>query len=306
MLYRLFRSFFFGNYFYGLCAAALSVESCLQQSAALNSVAYYTVVFAATVLYYTYAYLDDTNPNADNERSRWYERNRQLVLYSQILLTAVFVVSMIVFIVEQPLHLFQFSFYYWCILLVFPLTAVLYYGVQMPWMCQYNLRDTGWLKPFFIGFVWAGAVSVYPVLFSDLAKGEVYHLGLFKILLFVKNFMFITVLCIMFDIKDYANDHNSELKTFVVHLGLRKTIFYILLPLCVIGLGVFLSYALVNHFSLLRIILNTIPFILLIFVAYSMYQRKSILYYLAVIDGLMLVKAICGSLGVILGSILRN
>ncbi len=281
---------------------ALSVESCLQLSAGLNSVAYYGVVFAATVLYYTYAYLDDTNPNADNERSRWYERNRRLVLGSQVLLTTVFVVSMIVFIVEQPLHLFKVPLYYLCILLVFPLTAVLYYGVQMPTFKRYNLRDTGWLKPFFIGFVWAGAVSVYPVLFVDLAKGTIYRFGLFKLLLFIKNFMFITVLCIMFDIKDYADDHNSELKTFVVHLGLRKTIFYILLPLCVLGLGVFLGYAFVNHFPLLRIVLNTIPFVLLIFVAYSMYQRKSILYYLAVIDGLMLVKAICGSLGILLTS----
>ena len=281
---------------------ALSVESCLQLSAGLNSVAYYGVVFAATVLYYTYAYLDDTNPNADNERSRWYERNRRLMLGSQVLLTTVFVVYMIVFIVEQPLHLFKVPLYYLCILLVFPLTAVLYYGVQMPTFKRYNLRDTGWLKPFFIGFVWAGAVSVYPVLFVDLAKGTIYRFGLFKLLLFIKNFMFITVLCIMFDIKDYADDHNSELKTFVVHLGLRKTIFYILLPLCVLGLGVFLGYAFVNHFPLLRIVLNTIPFVLLIFVAYSMYQRKSILYYLAVIDGLMLVKAICGSLGILLTS----
>ena len=114
--------------------------------------------------------------------------------------------------------------------------------------------------------------------------------------------MFIAVLGIMFDIKDYADDYNKELKTFVVNLGLRKTIFYIIIPLCVLGLGMFLSYAFIHHFPLVRILLNTIPFILLIFVAYSMYQRKSILYYLAVIDGLMLVKAACGSLGILLSN----
>ncbi|MGL1386138.1 hypothetical protein ACSTJO_00160, partial [Vibrio parahaemolyticus] len=46
-----------------------------------------------------------------------------------------------------------------------------------------------------------------------------------------------------------------------------------------------------------RIIFNTIPFILLIIVAWSMHRRKSILYYLAVIDGLMLIKALCGIAG---------
>jgi hypothetical protein len=37
-----------------------------------------------------------------------------------------------------------------------------------------------------------------------------------------------------------------------------------------------------------------IPFVALIAVAYSMHRRKSIFYYLIVIDGLMLVKALCG------------
>ena len=301
MLYRLFRSFFFGNYFYGLCAVALSVESCFQQSAHLNSLAYYSVVFAATVLYYTYAYADESTPNTNNERSTWYEWNKRFVSYSQIVFTLVFVVAMVFFIREQPLYLSKSPLYYWIILFVFPFVAVLYYGVQTS-SHKYNLRDTGWLKPFFVGFVWAGAVSVYPVLFSDLRSGELYQLGLFKVMLFIKNFMFISVLCIMFDIKDYAADHNRQLKTFVVRVGLRKTIFYILLPLCSIGLGTFFVYAFAHHFPLFRIVFNTIPFILLIFVAYSMSKRKSILYYLAVIDGLMLVKAICGSLGIMLSS----
>jgi hypothetical protein len=281
---------------------ALSVESCLQQSVALNSFSYYGTVFAATVLYYTYAYLDETSPNAENERSRWYTRNRKWVYFSQLFFAVVFVIAIGIFFVTLPLNLIKIPFYYYAILLVFPLVALLYYGVKSPFMNGYNLRETGWLKPFLIGFVWAGAVSIYPVLFSDIATGEMYQLGFFKLLLFIKNFMFIAVLGIMFDIKDYADDYNKELKTFVVNLGLRKTIFYIIIPLCVLGLGMFLSYAFIHHFPLVRILLNTIPFILLIFVAYSMYQRKSILYYLAVIDGLMLVKAACGSLGILLSN----
>lgn len=112
--------------------------------------------------------------------------------------------------------------------------------------------------------------------------------------------MYITMLCIMFDIKDYAADHNHHLKTFVVRLGLRKTIFYILIPLTIIGLGTFIVYAVLRDFPVLRILINTIPFILLIIVAYSMHRRKSILYYLAIIDGLMLAKAICGIIGMTL------
>lgn len=106
--------------------------------------------------------------------------------------------------------------------------------------------------------------------------------------------MYITLLCILFDIKDYAMDYNKDLKTVVVKLGLRRTIFYFIIPLCFIGLGSFLVYAYSQHFSLMKILINTIPFILIITVAYSMYSRRSIFYYLIIIDGLMLLKAACG------------
>ena len=49
--------------------------------------------------------------------------------------------------------------------------------------------------------------------------------------LFVKNWMFCTVNAIMFDMKDYEDDANIELKTFAVRMGLRNTIYYILVPL---------------------------------------------------------------------------
>jgi hypothetical protein len=86
----------------------------------------------------------------------------------------------------------------------------------------------------------------------------------------------------------------------VVRLGLRKTLFSVVLPLACFSWLLFVALGILAHFAALRILLNTIPFILLITVCYTMYQRKSILYYLAIIDGLMLVKAFCGIAGIIL------
>jgi len=157
----------------------------------------------------------------------------------------------------------------------------------------------GWLKPFFIGFTWAGFVTIYPVLLYNIEELRDFDPEFRNWLLFVKNFMFVSVLCILFDIKDYATDANKELKTFVVKTGLRKTIFYIIIPLSAVGLGAFMLYATSHHFSLFKILLNTIPFILLIAVAYSLSRRRPIIYYLAIIDGLMLVKAICGSIAMV-------
>jgi hypothetical protein len=68
----------------------------------------------------------------------------------------------------------------------------------------------------------------------------------------------------------------------------------VVLPMAIGSWSIFLSLAIMKYFPILRILFNSIPFALLIIVSYSMYQRKSILYYLAIIDGLMLVKAVFG------------
>ena len=112
--------------------------------------------------------------------------------------------------------------------------------------------------------------------------------------------MFCTVNAIMFDMKDYAIDSNRQLKTFVVRIGLKKTIFYVLLPLLFTGMLSLLLFFSLNHFPLQRILLNLLPFLLTAVVAYSMNKRKNIFYYLIVIDGLILVKALCGIGGMLL------
>ncbi|HVF96548.1 MAG TPA: hypothetical protein VM871_04475 [Flavisolibacter sp.] len=293
---RFVHSFFFGNYFYGLCMAALSVEASLQQRYPLNPLHYYAAVFLATVFFYTAAYITEGPGNAANPRSMWYAKNYRLVKSSQAIFAAILAAYGLWIVLQRYASLAQLAFTTWLAILLFPLSGLLYYGLSGKGIGNYNLRRIGWLKPFTIGFTWAGLVTVYPVLFYHLQKDLPYNPTLVGAFLFLKNFMFITVLCIMFDIKDYAVDHNLQIKTFVVTNGLRRTIFAILLPLCFLGLGSFIYYALTLHFHPVKILLNIIPFALLIAVAYSMYRRRSILYYLIIIDGLMLAKAVCGTI----------
>ncbi|NCI50655.1 hypothetical protein GWC95_12025 [Sediminibacterium roseum] len=294
------RFLFFGNYFYGICAVALSVEASLQQHAALNGFTYYFFVFCATVLYYTHAYIAEPSAHTTNLRAQWYFEKRGLLRWSQAVLTVFVIGSGYRLLTANWSAISHLDLQEWALIAVFPVVAALYYGSASPNRSTHSLRNNGWLKPFVIGFVWAGCVTTYPVVFSSIEQHAVYKPDLIALLLFIKNFMYITMLCIMFDIKDYAADHNQQLKTFVVRYGLRKTIFYILIPLSLIGLGTFILFGIIRDFPFLRILINTLPFILLIIVAYSMHRRKSILYYLAIIDGLMLVKAICGSIGITL------
>ena len=214
--------------------------------------------------------------------------------WNQVIITVILLFALILFLQRYHYAVGKMTKTHWFFTLVFPFVGSLYYGVNML-SGRYNIRKIGWLKPFVIGFTWAGLVTVYPVLFYTVIHEQPYEPGWLVALLFIKNFMFVTVLCIMFDIKDYAADYVSRVRTFVVKIGLRKTIFYILVPLSVIGLGSFVYYAITSHFHPVKILLNTIPFILLLIAACSLRRRRSILYYLIIIDGLMLVKAVCGS-----------
>lgn len=292
---------FFSNYFYGLCAVALSIEASLQQRIPLNSLSFYIFIFALTALYYTRAYISDKRTNKGNPRSDWYWENRNFVTGSQVSLTAIVLIYPGFLLYEHYNFILRLPLLHWVLMLIFPFIAGLYYGINHPLLRNFRLRNIGWLKPFIIGFVWAGLVNIYPITFYTISHEQVYVPDIIGILLFIKNFMFVTVLCIMFDIKDYAADHNLQLKTFVVKAGLRKTIFFILIPLSLLGLSSFVLYGIVRHFSVLKIAFNVIPFLLLIMVAYSLHKRKSIFYYLIVIDGLMLVKALCGIIAMTFG-----
>lgn len=290
---------FFGNYFYGICAVALSIEAILQQRFPLNDVLYYIMAFALTILFYTKAYIPYTAPNTNNKRSLWYHHNKKIVYGSQVLLTIILIAGIALFVKDNWQAIWHLRLLEWLLILVFPVAGAFYYGADIQAFGKYNLRKIGWLKPFIIGFVWAGLVTIYPVQYYNIEHHVHYTPTFIGGLLFLKNFMFVTVLCIMFDIKDYANDVNEHLYTFVVKVGLRKTIFYILIPLCILGLGSFLTYGFTHQFSPMKMILNTIPFIALIIVAYSLHRRKQIFYYLVLIDGLMLLKAICGTIAMV-------
>ncbi len=296
------KNIFFGNYFYGFCVIALLIESTLQQELFFLHPTFYLFIFLGTVIYYTKAYIQLNYPQSNNPRVVWYTLNSKIIIKLQhinlfiCLLLLLFYIYYLFFVKHISISLFIFNNF--CLLL-FPIAAAFYYGLSTKGIGKHNFRKIGWLKPIIIGFTWAGVVSMLPLALSATEANDLLKIPNASLLLFIKNMMFITTLAIMFDIKDYASDYNLELKTFVVQYGLRKTIFYILLPLSIIGMGSFLMVAQLKDFSTIKIILNTIPFLALLSVAYSMKKRRSILYYLVIIDGLILLKGICGSLSML-------
>ena len=288
---------FLGNYFIGLLAIALSIESNVQLRLPLNSIQYYILLFSITVFYYTYAYIGPLYSKSKNPRNEFYRKNHRFILWSQRLLFIVFALLSIIFLIKNFYSIKQLSSWSWLILFIMLCSAILYYGLLPKSFYKLNLRNTGWLKAFTIGFVWACCANLLSFIVLQVEKGGYRVDPVLLLWLFIKNWMFCTVNAIMFDIKDYAHDSNKELKTFVVRFGLRKTIYFILLPLIIIGLISLIAFATARNYGIITVSINLVPFVLLLMIAWSMLRPRKIMYYLIVIDGLIFLKAICGMAG---------
>lgn len=285
-------SFFFSNYFLGILAVALSLETSFQLSLPFNSSLWYILLFSGVVTYYTYAYISSKHqPFAENPRTRWYQRHRKAVKISQVLLILAFSWSGLEYLRRYFGALESLHWSSWAILSGTLLAAASYYG-KLPFL---NLRNSGWTKPVTIGLCWAASVSLLPLVSLQLENGGYTQVPwLLAIWLFVKNWMFCSVNAILFDIKDYADDSNRRLKTFVVSYGARFTIMLILLPMILLGVASFLFFSYYRGLNIYQIAINLVPFALTLCIALSMHKPRPILYYLVVIDGMLLVKAICG------------
>lgn len=294
---KILKFIFFGNYFVGLLAVALTIEATVQLKVPFNSLNYYVLLFLAPIVYYTYAYMGATNSqNSQNPRTAWYANHDRFIFWSQLILSTICAAITLYIAATYYQAILHLPLQYWLLVGTVVGVAILYYGLVPLVFFNLNLRNTGWLKPFIIGFVWAATANLLPLIMLKIESGTDTTESIFWLFLFIKNFMFCTVNAIMFDMKDYAIDSNLQLKTFVVRIGLKKTIFYVLIPLLITGILSLSVFAFVMDFTIIRYLINLIPFVITGLVAYSMNKRKNIFYYLIVIDGLILVKALCGIL----------
>lgn len=182
---------------------------------------------------------------------------------------------------------------HWLLLGIFPLLGAAYYSGA--WFRRpLSLRHVGWLKPIVIGLVWTGVVFIYPLLFTEWIHPERVSPSWFTALLFLKSVLYITLLAILFDAKDTRSDQAHQLKTWMVRMGKRRTLYILLLPLTLLGALTWMGYGLLSGASMWRMTWTLLPFVLLSLTIWDLQRDRNLLYYLLVVDGLMLVKACCG------------
>lgn len=292
---KFIRLLFYGDIFYGLCAVALCIESNLQHGIDLNSFRFYILVFLATIFYYGRIYYKSSTAIID-ERSTWYQQHRPGIKKTLLLICAIIVADILWMTFINRQVLLRMNVYYWSLLFIIPVIGLMYTNKIFP---TKKLRRVGWLKPFIIGFVWAGVVTIFPVLFWQIKHPAEHGPDLLlKTLLWLHNFLFISMLAVIFDLKDFEIDKKHYLNTYPATYGITNTIKYAIIPLSVLSLATIIIINFIYQASFMQLIIQSIPYVLLFAVIGSLSKKRNLLFYLAAVDGLMLLKAICGIVAV--------
>ncbi|HSN08760.1 MAG TPA: UbiA family prenyltransferase, partial [Hanamia sp.] len=144
-------------------------------------------------------------------------------------------------------------------------------------------KDYGLLKIVTLSLLWTLVTVWFPV--NTLPVNS-----LLFMFVFVKRFVFMFILCLLFDVRDMEIDRRENIKTLAVILGKRKcyTLSYVLL-LLFLAIA-FLQYLFVPQLSFF--VAMVISSLITFFVIERTKKSNSDFIYLAGIDGMMLLQAL--------------
>jgi hypothetical protein len=279
----------FSQLFYAICAVMLALETLYYFEVTNISIPFLCLIAFGVIFYYNFANISNVS-NFNNSRSNWYQSNFKNIIFFQKLIGFVAVTLINYFLIlygqnvaKQPFLVHLFS----VLSIAF---GFLYYKIN--WLKSISgLRNSTFLKSIIIGFVWACIVVFFPLWFDAVSNATVFYFTNNFWVHFFYNFLFISNLALLFDIKDFELDDNLSLKTVVIKFGIKKTIYFIAIPIFVL-LCIFMIVCMYQTSSILFISLIIGFHLFCILISLMLLKKMSVIFYLFVVDGLMLLKAI--------------
>ncbi len=261
----------FSSIFIAACAVALSIETNLLFHLPLNNLSFYCFVFGATIVQYNLHYLVKTTAVKNSQRLRWSLKNKNLH-------AILFAIGCVLILVS----LFSFKLRHFYILSILGAIAFLYSFPALPFGKRRRIKDYGFLKIITLALLWTLVTVWFPV--NDIPVNKTLYL-----FIFVKRFVFMFVLCLLFDVRDIDVDRKENIKTLPVALGKKKSyeIAWLVLLLFLVLSGV--QYFLFPEAGIfIAMILSAVA----TFITVELSKKtNSDFFYLAGIDGMMLLQA---------------
>lgn len=261
----------FGSIFIALCAVAFCMETNIVLGVPLNHFSFYCFVFGATLAQYNLHYVAKKIAVKNSERLRWSLNNRNIHLI--LLMTGIVLILF---------SFFSFHLKHYAILICLGGIAFLYSFPVIPFGKKKRIKDYGILKIITLSLLWTLVTVWFPVNNMDVARPVF-------IFVFVKRFVFMFILCLLFDIRDIEIDSNEQINTMAVFLGKRRS--YLLAYFSLIAFTG-LSVAQYHYFPQSAFLPAMLLSAAATFITIEITKKSnSDFVFLAGIDGMMLLQA---------------
>lgn len=269
---KLLEFILFSSIYIAFCAVAFCMQTNIILGVPFNHFSFYCFVFGATLVQYNLHYIAKKVAVKNSERLKWSLENKNIHL---ILLLAG--AALILF------SFFSFHLKHYAILICLGGVAFLYSFPFLPFGKRKRIKDYGFLKIITLSLLWTLVTVWFPV--TNMNVDTVLFL-----FVFAKRFVFMFILCLLFDMRDIEIDSNEQINTMAVILERKKSYFlaYILL-IVFIGLS-FAQYQYFPHsgFFIAMLLSAAATF----FTIEITKKSNSDFVYLAGIDGMMLLQAV--------------
>jgi len=271
-LKKLLEFILFSSIFIAACAVAFCIETNILLNLPLNSFSFYCFVFGATLLQYNLHYSTKKTAVKDSERLRWSHSNKKL--------------HFLLLVVGALLILFSFFYFqlkHFIVLALLGTISFLYSFPFLPFSKKRRIKDFGLLKIVTLSLLWTLVTVWFPV--SNVPED-----GILFTFVFVKRFVFMFILCLLFDLRDIQIDRNENINTLPVMLGKNQSynLSYILLILFLVLSLLQYLYLPQLPFFIAMLISGVVTFIIIEWTK----KTNSDFIYLAGVDGMMLLQAI--------------
>ena len=270
MFFKKFEHFIlFGSIYIAICAIALCLQTSITLRLPFNQFSFYCFVFGATLAQYNLHYLIKKRAVKNSLRLAWSMKHKltHKVLFSVGILLILF-------------SFFGFRLNHFIILCILGIISLLYSFPVLP-LGKKRIKDYGYLKIITLSLLWTLVTVWFP------AVNHHFDLPLFSFI-FMKRFVFMFVLCLVFDVRDIEIDYKEGINTVAVILGRKRSYW-----LAYVGLLLFVLLALLQNFyfpdpgQLVALGLSALCTFVIIEVSK---KNNSDIVYLAGIDGMMLLQ----------------
>ncbi|NDK56915.1 hypothetical protein GWO68_13395 [Pontibacter sp. BT213] len=265
----------YSSVFISVCAFALTIETYLLAGLPV-SLPMAVFVFLATLFTYNLSSIQSVvlrgSKSQESTQQTWWHRHRKGMAI--LGLASIGLAAIVYFYYGLQLN-------FWFVLHL----AIISIGYTIPIVYRRKsvkpLRRVPLLKVFLIAYVWAVVTGLFPLLDAgaDVLSGE-------SLQLFLRRFLFILALALLFDIRDYSYDKHTRTLTVPGLIGVNYT--------KLLSLGLLLAYAIIVIISEkgtteMALLASTIGAALVVMFSSELKPR---VYFLLLADGAMLLHAL--------------